>query len=218
MRELRLSRGGGRRSEPAAPTQTCRSKGVLAHADRRVRWQVRGRSRRCPRHRLSCTRVCTAHASVGRGGGAHIAGSVSGRRSWSSVLAGRSVSVRAPAVGRSLRGLEGQRHLALGCRLRERARDARESLREHVRSAIARALSYSLRHRSSPISADLLRNAMLEALVGRRRDEGGSRALGTQQRSRPRPCRNTGRGRSAGTVRAPVDGAGSQCSTGWVAT
>jgi len=49
-----------------------------------------------------------------------------------------------------------------------------------------------------------LRNAMLEALVGRRRDEGGSRALGTQQRSRPRPCRNTGRGRSAGTVRAPV--------------
>ena len=53
------------RSEARSPT--CASESPL---------QVPGRSRRCPRHRSSRRASGRPHASVGRGGGAHIAGSV----------------------------------------------------------------------------------------------------------------------------------------------
>jgi hypothetical protein len=50
------------------PPRRAGQKRVLPHADRRARWQVRGRSRRCPRHRSTCrasARPTRASVAVG---------------------------------------------------------------------------------------------------------------------------------------------------------
>jgi hypothetical protein len=72
-RELRLAGGGARRFEPATSTQTCRSEARAPACASESPRQVRGRSRRCPRHRSIRRGSGRLHASVGRGGGAHIA-------------------------------------------------------------------------------------------------------------------------------------------------